>query len=64
MSLNEVRERASDELAAISRGADPAAGVQARKEAPTFGDVGDEWLKRHAVQNRAAKVVANDTVVR
>jgi integrase len=60
MSLEEARRRAHEELAAIGRGADPAAGVQERKAAPSFRDVVAEWQSAHAEANRSERVRKDD----
>lgn len=60
MSLEEARTLAREAVAAISRGADPAGGVQERKGAPTFADVVDEWLRRHAKVNKGWRTVEDD----
>lgn len=60
MSLEEARTRAQEERAAVSRGADPAAGVQARKHAETFRDLAAEWMERHAATNRGDRTRYDD----
>lgn len=52
LSLDEARTRAKGELAAAARGADPAGGVQERKEALTFRELSEEWRVRHGQVNK------------
>lgn len=52
LSLDEARTRAKGELAAVARGADPAGGVQERKEALTFRELSEEWRVRHGQVNK------------
>ncbi len=60
ISLEEARTRALEAIAAISRGADPAGGIQERKDAPTFADVVEEWTQRHAKPNKGWRTVEDD----
>ena len=60
MTLDDARTAAREQLAAVSRGADPAGKVQERKEALTFGELADEWLKRHAEPNKSIRAVKDD----
>jgi hypothetical protein len=62
IKLGEARVRAQEERAKVSRGADPAAGIQERKTAPTFREVAAEWQTTHAELNRSGQVRA--TIVR
>ena len=60
ISLAEARVRAQEERARVSRGADPAAGIQERKTAPTLGEVAAEWQATHAELNRSGRVRGDD----
>lgn len=60
MGLEEARTRAREEFAAVSRGADPAAGVQARKHAETFRRIVEAWQREHAAANRGDRTRADD----
>jgi integrase len=60
MSLEEARQRAREELAAVGRGADPAAGIQERYAAPCLREVVAEWQASHAESNRSERVRKDD----
>lgn len=60
MSLEEARNRAREELAAVQRGGDPASGVAERKAALTFREIADEWIKRHGEPNKSARALRDD----
>jgi hypothetical protein len=55
--------RALEERASISRGADPATGVQERRDAPTFRDVVAEWQRDYAKTSRTERVRKDDQSV-
>lgn len=59
-ALDEARTRAREELAAVSRGADPAAKVQEHKEALTFREVSEEWERRHGKPNKGYRSLKDD----
>jgi integrase len=61
--LEEARVRAQEERARVSRGGDPATGVQERKDAPTFRDVVGEWQRDYAKTNRTERVRKDDQSV-
>ena len=63
MTLEEARVRAQEERARVSRGGDPASGVQERKDAPTFRDVVAEWQRDYAETNRTERVRKDDQSV-
>ena len=63
LSLEEARVRAQEERARVSRGVDPAAGVQERKHAPTFQEVVAEWQRDYAEANRTERVRKDDQSV-
>ncbi len=48
MSLAEARDQARAKLAAIAKGEDPQVEKVAVREAPTFGELADIYLERHA----------------
>ncbi|HRQ15063.1 MAG TPA: tyrosine-type recombinase/integrase [Promineifilum sp.] len=52
MSLDDARVAAKGALASIARGADPAGGVQERKEALAFRELSEEWRIRHGQVNK------------
>lgn len=60
MSLDAARTRAKCELAAVARGADPAGGVQERKEALTFRELSEEWRVRHGLPNKGYRTLKDD----
>ena len=60
LSVNAARARALEERARIARGADPAAAVQERKEAPTFAEIAQEWIKVHAQLNKSPRSIRDD----
>jgi len=60
LSLDDARTRAKGELAAVARGADPAGGVQERKEALTFRELSEEWRVRHGQPNKGYRTLKDD----
>ncbi len=60
VGLAEARKRALGFKVLIEGGADPAAGIQEEKAAPTFKELSDDWLDRHASGNKSPKAVADD----
>ena len=60
VGLAEARKRALGFKVLIEGGADPAAGIQEEKAAPTFKELSDDWLDRHAAANKSPKAVADD----
>jgi hypothetical protein len=60
LSLATARTLAQEALGAVSRGADPAGGVQERKNAPTFAEIVDQWTERHAKPNKGWRTVEDD----
>jgi len=60
IKLAEARIRAQEERAKVSRGADPAAGIEERKASPTFREVAAEWQTTHAEFNRSGQVRGDD----
>ncbi len=48
MSLAEARDQAREKLAAIARGEDPQVEKVAERQAPTFGELSEIYLERHA----------------
>ena len=58
--LAEARLWAQEIRREVSRGGDPASGVQARKAAPTFRELAAEWQSNHAELNRSGKVRGDD----
>jgi hypothetical protein len=60
IKLAEARIRAQEERAKVSRGADPAAGVDERKASPTFRGLAAEWQTTHAELNRSGQVRGDD----
>jgi integrase len=60
VSLDEARSKAREALVAIAKGADRAAEAAERRAAETFAEVAADWLERHALPNKAARVVKDD----
>lgn len=60
LGLEEARDLAKDHLASISRGADPAAGVSDRREAPTFEELAADWIERHGTPNKSPRALRDD----
>ena len=58
--LGEARRWAQDIRREVSRGGDPAAGIQERKGAPNFRELAAEWRTNHAELNRSGKVRGDD----
>jgi integrase len=58
--LAEARLWAQEIRREVSRGGDPASGVQQRKAAPTFRELAAEWQCNHAELNRSGKVRGDD----
>jgi integrase len=61
--LDEARRWAQDIRREVSRGGDPASGVQQRKAAPTFRELAAEWQSNHAELNRSGKVRGDDSSI-
>jgi hypothetical protein len=59
-SLDAARQRAKEYGASIGRGADPAADVQARKQAETFAELAAEWVERHGLPNKGIRTLRDD----
>jgi integrase len=59
-NLSEARRWAQDIRREVTRGGDPASGVQQRKGAPTFRELASEWQSNHAELNRSGKVRGDD----
>lgn len=63
MSLKDARTKAKRVQADIEdreTRADPAAGVRERRAAPTFNELADDWLDRHARPNKSPRAVRDD----
>jgi len=60
VTLKDARFKASALKADIANGGDPASGIRAKKEAPTFAEVADMWLEQHAKPKKREKSVAED----
>ena len=60
VGLAEARRRALGLKVQVESGEDPASGIQEEKEAPTFKELSDDWLERHAQVNKSEKAVADD----
>lgn len=58
-SLDDAREWAEDRRREIARGEDPAAKRAARKEAPTFAELANEWVEGHGKPNVSARALAD-----
>ena len=56
ISLADARAKASAFGASVRQGGDPAAGIQERKDAPTFAELVAEWQANHAEANRSLNV--------
>jgi integrase len=63
LTLEEARVRAQEERARVSRGGDPATGVQERKDSPTFREVVAEWQRDYAEASRTERVRKDDQSV-
>lgn len=62
VGLKEARRRAKEHQAGIEDGerrADPASRAQDRRVALTFGQLADEWIKRHGEPNVSARALAD-----
>ena len=59
-SLDEARTWALGLRAEIARGADPAAGIAARKASVTFAALTDDWLQRHGERNKSPRALQDD----
>lgn len=59
IGLAEARRRAMALKVEIEVGEDPAAGVQARKGAPTFQELSDEWIRLHG-PNKSPRALADN----
>lgn len=60
IGLAEARRRALGLKVMVEDGADPAAGIQDEKAAPTFKELSEDWLERHAQVSKSPKAVADD----
>ena len=60
VGLAEARRRALGLKVQVESGEDPASGIQEEKETPTFKELSDDWLVRHAQANKSEKAVADD----
>lgn len=61
ITVDQAREIARDWYAEVRKGGDPAATFRAHREAPTVGQLCDEYLTRHAKQNKRPRSVVGDT---
>lgn len=59
-TLEQARDWAEDLKREIARGEDPAAGKRARKEAPTFKELADDWIERHGKVNKSERARRDD----
>jgi integrase len=60
VTLESARIQAGEARIAAMRGADPAAAVQARRDAETFRELAAEWIERHAQPNKRERTVRGD----
>ena len=63
MSLKKARARAKALQSGIEDAEareDPAASLQARRTAHTFGELAEDWIERHAIPNRCVRAVGDD----
>lgn len=58
-SLDEARDWAEDRKREIARGEDPAAKRAARKAAPTFAELAEEWVAGHGKPNITPRALAD-----
>jgi integrase len=56
LKVKQLQSQIEDE----TKWADPAAKRQARKEAPTFKELADEWIERHGKVNKSARALRDD----
>ena len=59
-SLEQARTEALDVIARVARGDDPAAKVQHRKQAHTFEQLADVWVRRHGRPNKSPRTLYDD----
>ncbi len=62
-TLTEARNVAQEVLAAIARGDDPAGQAKIRKEAPTFQELAEVWVKRHGRPNKSPRALYDDQLM-
>ena len=55
LTVEQARNLAEAQVGAIARGEDPAQCRQDRIHEPTFGDLADQYLQRHAPRKRSAR---------
>ena len=55
LTLDQARKLAATHVGAIAQGADPAQVRQDRLHEPTFGDLTEQYLERHAPRKRSAR---------
>lgn len=60
MSLDDARVKARSLQAAVDAGGDPAADVQARKDAETFEEIATDWIERHGKPNKSPGAIRDD----
>lgn len=60
IGLAEARRRALGLKVQVEAGEDPATGVQIEKTAPTFQQLADEWLTRHATANKSPRALRDN----
>ena len=53
MSLKKARREARDKITEAEKGHDPGEEKQILKDAPTFGDLADEYLDKHGSKKRS-----------
>jgi integrase len=69
LTLADARERGQETMLAAARGQDPATVKQEAKSAPTFAELADEYIERHAkVKKRSwkedARIIGRDLLPR
>lgn len=60
LALDDARKLATRLLGEISQGADPAAGVAARRAANTFAEITADWIERHGKPNKSPRALRDD----
>ena len=60
LSFSQAKDIATGLLADVLRGQDPVREAQELREAPTMGELADQYLELHAVPKKRAKSIAND----
>src|SRR5690606_8079560 len=52
LTTDQARQRARIELGNVAKGEDPAEDRQQQRKAPTFAQLAEDYIKRHALPNK------------